>query len=211
MVRPERRRIEHDISQWGTMTELIKLHEKHSALCATAHKANVGVPEDLTRDFDDVEVGRTVCASLEALLRDRGVAEDANVGHNGPTSAGAGDRPKRAKKPKKAAEGEPDAEEESNMRATKTTKKTAKKATAKKAKANARKPVKGKTGAKKATRESGKTAKVVALLKRAGGCTREDILKVTGWKAVSVQQVAKGAGIKLKVDESARPFKYKAA
>lgn len=59
-------------------------------------------------------------------------------------------------------------------------------------------------------RGNSKTAKVVALLKN-GGCTREQVLKLTGWKAVSMQQLAKSSGLKLKVDESQRPFRYKAA
>jgi hypothetical protein len=44
---------------------------------------------------------------------------------------------------------------------------------------------------------------------RANGCTREEVLKETGWSAVSFQQQAKAAGIKLKIDKSVRPFRYK--
>lgn len=193
--------------------ELIKLHEKHSALCATAHKANVEMPSDLTVDFDDVEVGRTVCASLEALLRDRGVADGANIGQGGPDAGAGGEgkkpsRPKRQKKPPAVATAH---NEESDMSTTAKKTKT-KKSTAKKAKANARKPVKGAT--KKAAskpRGEGKTAEVGKLLKRASGVTRAQILELTGWKAVSVQQLATSLGVKLKIDETKRPFVYRAA
>jgi hypothetical protein len=42
------------------------------------------------------------------------------------------------------------------------------------------------------------------------GCTREQVLEATGWKAVSMQQQAAAAGFKLKVDESKKPFVYRA-
>jgi hypothetical protein len=48
----------------------------------------------------------------------------------------------------------------------------------------------------------------VALLVRKEGTTREEILAATGWKAVSVQQVAKGAGLALRVDKGRKPFRY---
>jgi hypothetical protein len=66
----------------------------------------------------------------------------------------------------------------------------------------AKKKVK-KTGAK----GGGKV--IIAMLRRANGCTREEVLKETGWSAVSFQQQAKAAGIKLKIDKSVRPFRYK--
>jgi hypothetical protein len=50
---------------------------------------------------------------------------------------------------------------------------------------------------------------IIAMLRRANGCTREEVLKETGWSAVSFQQQAKAAGIKLKIDKSVRPFRYK--
>jgi hypothetical protein len=50
---------------------------------------------------------------------------------------------------------------------------------------------------------------IMAMLRRANGCTREEVLKETGWSAVSFQQQAKAAGIKLKIDKSVRPFRYK--
>jgi hypothetical protein len=74
-------------------------------------------------------------------------------------------------------------------------------------KTTAKKTTNGKSA--KAPREN-KTAKVVALLQRAGGVTREDVLAATGWKAISMQSVAEKAGLKLKVDESKRPFVYRA-
>ncbi len=56
-----------------------------------------------------------------------------------------------------------------------------------------------------------KTAKIVALLKRKDGATREQVLKACGWKAISMQQVAEKAHVKLRVDRKARPFVYKVA
>jgi Protein of unknown function (DUF3489) len=55
-----------------------------------------------------------------------------------------------------------------------------------------------------------KAAKVVAMLKRASGCTREQVLEATGWKAVSMQQQATAAGLKLQIDDSEKPYRYRA-
>ncbi len=73
-----------------------------------------------------------------------------------------------------------------------------------------------KTSARRATkvatntaRNGNKTAKIVALMQRAGGVTRAEVLKVTKWKAISMQQVAEKAGVKLRVDTKERPFKYR--
>jgi hypothetical protein len=66
------------------------------------------------------------------------------------------------------------------------------------------------TSVKRVPREGNKTADVVALMKRAKGVTRAEVLELTGWKAVSMQQLAKSAGVKLKVSEE-RPFHYKVA
>lgn len=43
----------------------------------------------------------------------------------------------------------------------------------------------------------GKTAMIANMLRRKRGVTRAEILEVTGWKAVSVQQAAKAAGLTL--------------
>ena len=67
------------------------------------------------------------------------------------------------------------------------------------------------TPAKKApAKKVNKSAKVVAMLKRPNGVTRDQVLKATGWKAISMQQVARNVDLKLKVDESKRPFVYRA-
>lgn len=55
-----------------------------------------------------------------------------------------------------------------------------------------------------------KTAMIVALMKRKGGVTRDEVLEVTGWKAVSMQQVAEKAHVKLQVDTRQRPLVYRA-
>lgn len=46
-----------------------QLQEEHSEMLATATDLGVAVPEDLTIDFDTVEVGATVCSNLDALIR----------------------------------------------------------------------------------------------------------------------------------------------
>jgi hypothetical protein len=72
---------------------------------------------------------------------------------------------------------------------------------------------KAKTNGRKAAKKSGesKTAKVVAMLQRASGCTREEVLALTGWKAVSMQQVAESAGVKLKMEKvEGKPIRYRA-
>ena len=51
-----------------------------------------------------------------------------------------------------------------------------------------------------------KVAQVAALLTRAKGCTREDILEATGWPSVSVQQQAEMAGLKIKIEKEGRRF-----
>jgi hypothetical protein len=73
------------------------------------------------------------------------------------------------------------------------------------------------TAAKKATngksaapRKASKSARIAAMLKRPSGCTREQVLALTGWKAVSMQQMAASAGIKLKIDTSKLPYVYRA-
>jgi hypothetical protein len=56
-----------------------------------------------------------------------------------------------------------------------------------------------------------KVARVAALLQRASGCTRKDVLKLTGWGAVSMQAQAKAAGLKLKMKKvQGQPIVYRA-
>jgi hypothetical protein len=88
-------------------------------------------------------------------------------------------------------------------------KKSAKPATKKVAKKVA-KPATKKVAKKSNGNGSNKTQQVLALMRRAKGVTREEVLKLTGWKAVSMQQLAKSTGVTLKVDDSERPFHYMA-
>jgi hypothetical protein len=61
------------------------------------------------------------------------------------------------------------------------------------------------------TAPKSKTAIVAAMLTRAGGTTRPEILKATGWPTVSVQAIAKAAGLKLKMAKKAgEPTVYSA-
>jgi hypothetical protein len=65
-----------------------------------------------------------------------------------------------------------------------------------------------KTSTKKSVKRAApnKSARVVALMRSAKGCTRKQALKATGWKAISFAQVA--SGFKIKIDDSARPYRY---
>ncbi len=76
-------------------------------------------------------------------------------------------------------------------------------------KAKAKKATAKKTNGK-TTKGENKTQKVIAMLKRASGVTRPQALEVTKWKGISFQVVAKNAGLKLKVDETKKPFVYRA-
>lgn len=84
--------------------------------------------------------------------------------------------------------------EESPMRETKT--KAAKRS-------KARQPVKGKS-AKHEPAKGSKLAKIAALLRRKEGCTTAEVLKATGWPAVSMPQQAKSLGLALKTERG--PF-----
>lgn len=200
------------------------LQEDHSRLCAEAGDLGLSVPEDLTLDFDTAEVGATVVSNLEALIRkhkgepsvNEAVADVPEGEHDAPRPKRARTtNNKKARSPAKAAgDGQPAGETtvakapkkvavKKAAKKTKAKKTVVKKAAAKKAKTNG-------TGKKRAAKGDGPVAAVVAMLKSAKGCTRADILKKTGWKAVSVQQIAEGAGLKLKVSEE-RPFTYKAS
>ena len=74
---------------------------------------------------------------------------------------------------------------------------------AKAKKAPATKKANGKT--------TSKTAKVLALLRRPQGCTREQALAATEWTALSFQQFAKSQHVTLQVDKKERPFHYRVA
>jgi hypothetical protein len=72
-----------------------------------------------------------------------------------------------------------------------------------------------KTSAKKSTTpkkinggKSNKSAKVVAMMRAAKGTTRAAILEATGWKTVSPKAVAAASGFKIRIDNSASPYRY---
>jgi hypothetical protein len=76
-------------------------------------------------------------------------------------------------------------------------------------KTTAKKTTNGKSA--KAPHEN-KTQKVIAMLKRPSGCTREQVLEVIKWKAISLQGVADKAGLKLKLEKvEGKPIVYRAA
>jgi hypothetical protein len=66
------------------------------------------------------------------------------------------------------------------------------------------------TPSKKANGKN-KTQAVAALMRRPKGMTREEVLALTQWPSVSLQAVAKAAGVKLRVDNKERPYRYHAA
>lgn len=68
-----------------------------------------------------------------------------------------------------------------------------------------------KTAKKTTARRTIKTERIVALMRRPSGVTRKEVLKATGWKAVSMQQIAEKAHVKLRVDKKVTPFKYRVA
>jgi hypothetical protein len=73
-------------------------------------------------------------------------------------------------------------------------------------KTNGSKKVAGKT-----PRAESKMAKVRAMMQRASGCTRAQILELTGWRAVSPQQIAEKAGLKIKLEKvEGKPTVYRA-
>lgn len=188
-----------------------KLHEKHTQLCARAHELGIELPEDLTAEFESEETGRAVCSNIEALIRaapnNSGVAEGGEVVHNPDASKTPRAKKPKANKPTVQSDGGATDEDSTMRKSTKTKKTVAKKTAKKSAKANARKPAGKKVAAK--PRGDSKTQKVGVLLKRAGGCTRADILKATGWPAVSVQQMAKTCGLKLRKEkEPGKPIVY---
>jgi hypothetical protein len=68
------------------------------------------------------------------------------------------------------------------------------------------------TTKKPANKTNGKSKKsqVAAMLQRASGCTRKQVLEVTGWKAVSMQAQAKAAGVRLKMQKvEGKPIVYR--
>ena len=103
--------------------------------------------------------------------------------------------------PKKAAPTESVADQEELM-----TTKSKKRATKTAAKAKARTPVKAKT---EGVRPGSKLEIVAGLLTRKEGCTTADVLKATGWPAVSMPQQAKAAGLMLKKEKNkGEPTRY---
>ncbi len=200
-----------------TQETLQKLHERYSELYARAHQLDLMIPNDLTVDFETVEVGRTVCASLTELLRFHEVPEEetsddvAGAASEEETAPKVVTRKASRKKATPKVEAQPASITEAKQEKDKTMPNTKKASVAKKAsRSTARKAV-GKVSKKVVTKKKtgDKIGKILALLKH--GATRPQILKLTGWKAVSVQDIANRAGLNLKVDSKERPFKYKVA
>ena len=54
--------------------------------------------------------------------------------------------------------------------------------------------------------KDGKKAELAAMLAR--GCTREEVLRVNGWKAVDMKQIGRSLGVEVRTDKSVKPFRY---
>jgi hypothetical protein len=66
------------------------------------------------------------------------------------------------------------------------------------------------TKAKKANGTAkSKTAQVVQLMRRAKGVTRAEVLELTGWQAINMNAVAKAAHVKIRIDKSSFPYRYR--
>ena len=66
---------------------------------------------------------------------------------------------------------------------------------------------KKKTAKTKKANGGNKSAKVISMLRRKSGATREQILAATGWKAVSPAAIARG--LQVIVDVEQRPYRYR--
>lgn len=208
-----------------------ELQIEHSRLCALAADNGVTLSDDLTAEFDTALVGQAINASIKKLLLDNGI--DARVAVD-PEEAQSAPAPK-TKRPKKVkattTQTDAGASQENEPMATKPkkVKKAApKKGAAKKAKKSvAKKSVAKKAPAKKGTVKKAKsggvkgakkksvgprgnslTSKIIARMKN-GGITRAETLKITGWKAISMQQIAGNAGLKI-MKSAERPYVYTA-
>jgi hypothetical protein len=97
----------------GFMTKktLEQLQEEHSEMCATAADLGMTVPKDLTTDFDSVEVGATVVANLDALIRKfrEGLDEEDAGGDEPQNDLAVDDAEVQTKAPKKTAAKKPKA------------------------------------------------------------------------------------------------------
>jgi hypothetical protein len=76
-----------------------------------------------------------------------------------------------------------------------------------KAKKTVTKTVVAKTNGKSTS--TSKTAAALKLLRRPKGASREEILAVLGWAAISMAQLTAHTDGRLKTDKSARPFTYR--
>jgi hypothetical protein len=86
----------------------------------------------------------------------------------------------------------------------------AKKITVKKTNGATKKSAKKSAAPRTAKSGENKSAAVIAMMQRASGVTRAQVLEVTGWKAVSMQQLAKAAGVKIKLEKVAgKPIVYR--
>src|SRR5215831_14702698 len=71
-------------------------------------------------------------------------------------------------------------------------------------------PMARKTGTKAGKAENGKEKKaiVASMLSRKTGCTSADVKKATGWPSVSMPQMAKSCGLKLRKEKTAHGTRY---
>ena len=80
--------------------------------------------------------------------------------------------------------------------------KAAKPVKVKKAKAVKKATSKAARPSRKGIKRDGEKNKIITrMLSRTSGCSRKELLEALGWKAVSMQQVSKMVGLKLKIDK----------
>jgi len=76
----------------------------------------------------------------------------------------------------------------------------------------AKKTATKKTVKRAAPKANGTTynAKIISMMKRPSGVTRAEVLKLTSWKAVSMQQQAAAGGVRLKMEKvEGKPTVYR--
>ena len=173
-----------------------------------------GLPPALVRAGGSPKLAKPVNASAGVTLAppiavQKAIAADlAEPTDDGPDFPDRSDAVKQ-REFKDSTEGE--VEKAQDGPAPRTTKETTvkKSKTKTKAKEKAKSAVKAKV--KTAVKSGSKVALIADLLKRPEGCTTADVLKATGWPAVSMPAQAKAAGITLRKTKDGRTTTYFAA
>lgn len=204
------------LNRWLKMTpEAWAANEAARANMRNGHMAKIGAKEQQIRE---TRIEQSRRGPLKAMIDAASVPKVTVTAPNGVAVAELGPGQSATFPAADAACKPPEAAttKESPMSATTKTKtapkvktsklaKTAGARTKKAARSTARTPVKAKTeGARPGT----KLAEIVKLLQRPAGCTTADVLKATGWPAVSMPQQAKAASIEMVTEKVGRTTTY---